>query len=194
MNNSIKFSRRPPSAASQISKRSPRDPIVIPQTRTSALRERSRSRQGSGSSTASSTRSIPKPSQPGLVRSPSSGFPGFSGSTQSKRPGLVRSPSSGFQGLASVQSKLGKRTGTNIEIQRQVSAPAKHDISDTVSESAATSGKKTGGKREVTSKIASLWKRVEDSKKKDKIDTKKQGNHSLHLYRMLYNYWYPTNR
>ena len=63
-----------------------------------------------------------------------------------------------------------KRTPTNIEIQRQVSAPARnHDISDTVSESAATSGKK-GGKREVTSKIASLWKKIEDSKKKDKID------------------------
>ena len=82
--------------------------------------------------------------------------------------GLVRSPSSNL-GIGSAP-KLGKRTPTNIEIQRQVSAPARnHDISDTVSESAATSGKK-GGKREVTSKIASLWKKIEDSKKKDKID------------------------
>jgi len=137
--------RRPPSAASQVPKRSPRDPIVIPQTRTSALRERSRSRQASGSSTTSSNRSIPKPAS-GLVRSPSSNL------------GFGSAP------------KLGKRTPTNIEIQRQVSAPARnHDISDTVSESAATSGKK-GGKREVTSKIASLWKKIEDSKKKDKID------------------------
>ena len=70
---------------------------------------------------------------------------------------------------------MGRRSPSNIEIQRQKSAPAKsHDISDTVSESAATSGKK-GGKKEVTSKIASLWKRVEDSKKKEKIDTKKTG-------------------
>jgi len=108
-------------------------------------RERSRSRQASGSSTTSSNRSIPKPSS-----------------------GLVRSPSSNL-GFGSA-SKLGRRTPTNIEIQRQVSAPARgHDISDTVSESAATSGKK-GGKREVTSKIASLWKKIEDSKKKDKID------------------------
>ena len=139
--------RRPPSAASQVPKRSPRDPIVIPQTRTSALRERSRSRQASGSSTTSSNRSIPKPNS-----------------------GLVRSPSSNV-GFGSA-SKLGRRTPTNIEIQRQVSAPAArgHDISDTVSESAATSGKKSGGKREVTSKIASLWKKIEDSKKKDKID------------------------
>ena len=137
--------RRPPSAASQVPKRSPRDPIVIPQTRTSALRERSRSRQASGSSTTSSNRSIPKPTS-GLVRSPSSNL------------GFGSAP------------KLGRRTPTNIEIQRQVSAPARnHDISDTVSESAATSGKK-GGKREVTSKIASLWKKIEDSKKKDKID------------------------
>jgi len=70
---------------------------------------------------------------------------------------------------------LGRRSPSSIEIQRQKSAPAKsHDISDTVSESAATSGKKVG-KKEVTSKIASLWKRVEDSKKKEKIDTKKAG-------------------
>ena len=75
-----------------------------------------------------------------------------------------------------------RRTPTNVEIQRQVSAPAKHDISDTVSESAATSGKK-GGKREVTSKIASLWKRVEDSKKKEKIDTKKPGE-SNYIFRI----------
>ena len=82
---------------------------------------------------------------------------------------MVRSPSSNL-GFGSAP-KLGKRTPTNIEIQRQVSAPARgYDISDTVSESAATSGKKSGGKREVTSKIASLWKKIEDSKKKDKID------------------------
>lgn len=142
----FRFFRRPPSAASQVPKRSPRDPIVIPQTRTSALRERSRSRQASGSSTTSSNRSISKPTS-GLVRSPSSNL------------GFGSAP------------KLGRRTPTNIEIQRQVSAPARgHDISDTVSESAATSGKKSGGKREVTSKIASLWKKIEDSKKKDKID------------------------
>merc|ERR1719266_872872 len=144
--------RRPGSAASQVPKRSARDPIVIPQTRTSALRERSRSRQGSGSSTTSSNRSIPKPTNTSLVKT---------------------SPSN--QSLNSA-SKLGKRSPSSIEIQRQKSAPAKsHDISDTVSESAATSGKK-GGKKEVTSKIASLWKRAEDSKKKEKIDTKKPGN------------------
>ena len=153
------ISRRPPSAASQASKRSPRDPIVIPQTRTSALRERSRSRQASGSSTTSSNRSIPKPVS-SLVK---------------------KSPSNQSLSSAATGSKLGpRRTPTNVEIQRQVSAPAKHDISDTVSESAATSGKK-GGKKEVTSKIASLWKRVEDSKKKDKVDTKKPGKIILHF-------------
>merc|ERR1712083_18146 len=77
---------------------------------TSALRERSRSRQASGSSTTSSNRSIPKPVSSLVKKSPSN------------------------QSLSSAAgSKLGpRRTPTNVEIQRQVSAPAKHDISDTV--------------------------------------------------------------
>ena len=135
--------RRPSSSASSsVSKRSPRSvesPPVIPQTRTSALRERSRSRQGSGSSTNSSTtnRSIPRP--------------------------VLKSPSN--QSLNSA-SRLGRRTPTSTEITRNKPT----EISDTCSESNLS---KKSGKKEVTSKIASLWKKVEDSKKKDKVDAKK---------------------
>jgi len=116
--------------------------VVIPQTRTSALRERSRSRQGSGSSTTSSTRS----------------HGGGATSTSIPKPGMKQSPSN---------TSLGRRTPSSAEFKT-------NNISDTVSESAVTSaagGKKTG-KKEVTSKIASLWKKVEDSKKKSEIATK----------------------
>ena len=144
--------RRPSSSASSYSKRSPRSlesPPVIPQTRTSALRERSRSRQGSGSSTASSTntRSIPRP--------------------------VLKSPSN--QSLNS--ARLGRRTPTASEIQRPT--PAKEIISDTCSESNLS---KKSGKKEVTSKIASLWKKVEDSKKKDKVEDSKNKKDSKKVW------------
>ena len=119
-------------------------PPVIPQTRTSALRERSRSRQGSGSSTTSSNRSIPRPnnSQNSLKQSNSN------------------------QSLNS--SRLGRRTPTNVDIVRTGNkVPPVKDIPDTVSESAVTSKKSTGKK--IESRIASLWKKVEDTKKKDKV-------------------------
>jgi len=146
--------RRPSSSASSYSKRSPRSlesPPVIPQTRTSALRERSRSRQGSGSSTASSTtantRSIPRP--------------------------VLKSPSN--QSLNS--ARLGRRTPTSSEITRQT--PNKEIISDTCSESNLS---KKSGKKEVTSKIASLWKKVEDSKKKDKVEDSKNKKDSKKVW------------
>ena len=121
-------------------------PPVIPQTRTSALRERSRSRQGSGSSTTSSNRSIPRPN------------------TNSQNSSLKQSNSN--QSLNS--SRLGRRTPTNVDIVRTGSSkvPPVKDIPDTVSESAVTSKKSTGKK--IESRIASLWKKVEDNKKKDK--------------------------
>ena len=119
--------------------RSPRSDVpVIPQTRTSALRERSRSRQGSGSSTTSSNRSIPRPTS-----------------------SLKQSNSN-----QSLNSRLGRRTPTNVDIVRNPTKITK-DISDTCSESAVTSAKKNPGKK-IESRIASLWKRVEDTKKKDK--------------------------
>ena len=52
------------------------------------------------------------------------------------------------------------------------------DIPDTVSESAATSKSNKPGKK-VESRIAGLWKKVEDSKKKDKIDIKKQSTNKI---------------
>merc|ERR1711988_1562541 len=107
-------------------------------------RERSRSRQGSGSSTTSSNRSIPRPnnSQNSLKQSNSN------------------------QSLNS--SRLGRRTPTNVDIVRTGSkVPPVKDIPDTVSESAVTSKKSTGKK--IESRIASLWKKVEDTKKKDKV-------------------------
>lgn len=82
---------------------------------------------------------------------------------------MKTSPSNSSLNSAS-RIPLGRRTPTNIEIQRN-NRPSAADISDTVSESAATS-KKTGPKKEVTSKIASLWKKVEDTKKKEKFDKK----------------------
>ena len=136
--------RKPPKRPISSAKKSPNQggPPVIPQTRTSALRERSRSRQASGSSTTSSNRSIPKP--------------------------IKTSPSNSSLN----NSRLGRRTPTNVEIQRPQQNKAA-DISDTVSESAVTSGTRKGPKKEVTSKIASLWKKVEDTKKKEKQDKAK---------------------
>ena len=92
-------------------------------------------------------------------------------------PNMKTSPSN--QSLSSQNSsRLGRRTPTNIEIQRH-SRPEKPDFSDTVSESAVTSGnKKNSGKKEVTSKIASLWKKVEDSKKKENQQNKKDPNNA----------------
>ena len=49
-----------------------------------------------------------------------------------------------------------------------ISTKITKDISDTCSESAVTSAKKNPGKK-IESRIASLWKRVEDTKKKDVV-------------------------
>jgi len=52
-------------------------------------------------------------------------------------------------------------------------------ISDTCSESNLS---KKSGKKEVTSKIASLWKKVEDSKKKDKVEDSKNKKDSKKVW------------
>jgi adenomatosis polyposis coli protein len=143
------------SSMSSCSSSRSRTPVVIAQTKTSALRERSTSRAAAPTN---------------LKRI----IPGFAGSNSSLNS--MRSNKSNQFSIKSSTSSHALRPLT--EAGRNKRAPSssaletkRADISDTQSEkNTSTSSKKGVNKRagDVTSRIASLWKKVEDSKKKGK--------------------------
>ena len=126
-----------------------RAPVVISQTKTSAMRERSSSRNASATNLRRSQATSSSNSSLNSARS----------SNTSKL--AVMKPSNSSHALKAVSERPASKGPTPMK--------ASPNVSETQSEKGLSpAGKKGAGKKEVTSRIANLWKKVEDSKKKGK--------------------------
>ena len=166
--------------------------IKIHQTRTSALRERSASKQGHGvQNPVARNTSISSVSSVGSTRSSKSSLRP-SNSTQGLKTvaeggqSIIPTPNKRSPSSADIefrrrfasdssQTNIAKLKNTSFSAAANNVTPGSKQQStegqkteDTINSSPSTPSKK--GKKEVTSRIANLWKKVEDSKKKKDKD------------------------
>jgi len=119
------------------------------QTRTSALRERSRSGQSYTQATSSE-----------LKRNSSSGSSSsFASGRSAPKPGSLA------QNVVRTETKSALSTSPATQ-QKQLESDLEGQPCSTLMPDIQESTPKSNNKKEVTSRIASLWKKVEDSKKK----------------------------
>ncbi|TRY69315.1 hypothetical protein TCAL_09734, partial [Tigriopus californicus] len=153
------------SAPADLRGRNPR----IMQTKTSQLRERSSSRS---SRVSTSPREATNLTQLQRYPSTSSASSLASGRSSVRSASAMKTSSSSHALKTNTEAnRLTKRVPSSSSIDQQKTADSSN-ISDIQSESGTPGTGPKKPKREVTSRIASLWKKVEDSKKKNKECTK----------------------
>ncbi|PSN58422.1 hypothetical protein C0J52_02807 [Blattella germanica] len=154
-----------PTPANSRSKLRKETSAPTPLTRTSMLSRFSKAHSQEGTSSKTLTKAATIPGRNGTTRSPPSSRISYKRGSVGAQDGMKTSVSN--QSLQSSDS--GKTTPKQgvVHPQRSNSNCSLNSVS-----SVAGSGKKTTTKKEVTSKIASLWKRVEESKNKQKAAKK----------------------